>query len=460
MKVAGHSFRPSWAVLLTLGLAGLESVDAVELNVNNADSIKSAAKDIATNMMTYYTGMNPGDNPGNLPDPYYWWEAGAMFNSLINYWYYTGDETWNDITTQAMLWQAGDNAAFMPANQSKTEGNDDQVFWGFAAMSAAERNFPNPPSDQPQWLEMAQAVFNTQAARWDPATCGGGLRWQIFTWNNGYNYKNTISTGGFFQLAARLARYTGNQTYSDWADKAWDWITEVGFRSNEYNFWDGASDLSDCKDINKIEWTYNNGVFLLGAASMYNVTEDPKWKDRVQKILNAGEIFFVQEPPNVMYERACETVNTCMVDQRSFKGYLARWMADTIHMAPFTHDQIMPKLRATGQAAAKTCTGGEQGTTCGMRWTSQKWDHTKDFGQQMSVLEVVQANLIDYVAPPVTKDHGGTSKGNPNAGGKPVNPTPDALSYPITTADRAGAGILTALMMITLGGSCGWLIWD
>ena len=194
-----------------------------------------------------------------------------MFNSLINYWYYTGDDTWNDVTTQALLWQAGDNAAFMPANQSKTEGNDDQVFWGFAAMSAAERNFPNPPSDKPQWLEMAQAVFNTQAPRWDPSTCGGGLRWQIFTWNNGYNYKNTISTGGFFQLAARLARYTGNQTYSDWAEKAWDWISDVGFMSPEYNFWDGASDLTGCKDINKIEWTYNNGVFLLGAANMYNV---------------------------------------------------------------------------------------------------------------------------------------------------------------------------------------------
>ena len=109
--------------------------------------------------MTYYTGMNPGDNPGNLPPPYYWWEAGAMFNALIDYWFYTGDETWNNITMQGMVWQAGSTGTFMPANQTMTEGNDDQVFWGFAAMSAAERNFPNPPTGQPQWLEMAQAVF-------------------------------------------------------------------------------------------------------------------------------------------------------------------------------------------------------------------------------------------------------------------------------------------------------------
>lgn len=240
-------------------------------------SIKKAAKQVATNMMTYYTGMNPGDNPGNLPDPYYWWEAGAMFNALVDYWFYTGDTQWNNITIQGMLWQAGDNAAFMPSNQSKTEGNDDQAFWGFAAMSAAERNFPNPPAGKPQWLEMAQAVFNTQASRWDPGTCGGGLRWQIFTWNNGYSYKNTISTGGLFNIAARLHKYTGNQTYADWAEKAWDWTRQVGFMTDDYHFWDGASDLTDCKDMNKIEWTYNNGVYLLGAANMYNAvsTEHP-----------------------------------------------------------------------------------------------------------------------------------------------------------------------------------------
>lgn len=59
-------------------------------------------------------------------------------------------------------------------------------------MTAAENNFPNPPEDEPQWLALAQAVFNTQA---DPIrhddTCNGGLRWQIPLSNNGYDYKNS-----------------------------------------------------------------------------------------------------------------------------------------------------------------------------------------------------------------------------------------------------------------------------
>jgi mannan endo-1,6-alpha-mannosidase len=73
-----------------------------------------------------------------------------------------------------------------------------------AAMTAAELNFQNPPKDKPQWLALAQAVFNTQASRWDTTSCGGGLKWQIFTFNNGYNYKNSISNGCFFNLGSRL----------------------------------------------------------------------------------------------------------------------------------------------------------------------------------------------------------------------------------------------------------------
>lgn len=191
--------------------------------------------------MSLYTGNRTGDVPGNLPDPYYWWEAGAMFGTMIDYWYYTGDSTYNEVTTQALLFQVGPNNNYMPPNQSKTLGNDDQAFWGLAALSAAEVNFPNPPADQPQWLALAQAVFNTQAPRWNTETCGGGLKWQIFTFNNGYNYKNSISNGCFFNLAARLAKYTGNTTYSDWAERAWEWSYRIGMiDQNSYFVFDGT----------------------------------------------------------------------------------------------------------------------------------------------------------------------------------------------------------------------------
>jgi mannan endo-1,6-alpha-mannosidase len=138
-------------------------------------------------------------------------------------------------------------------------------------MSAAETAFPDPPPDKPQWLALAQAVFNLQTTRWAPDTCNGGLRWQIFPFNNGYTYKNTISNGCFFNLASRLARYTGNQTYADWAEKMYDWVNATGLVSPDFKFFDGADVTANCTGINRIQWSYNAGVYLLGAATMYNL---------------------------------------------------------------------------------------------------------------------------------------------------------------------------------------------
>lgn len=136
-------------------------------------------------------------------------------------------------------------------------------------MRAAELQFPNP-STSPSWLDLAVNVFNDQASRWDTSTCGGGLRWQIFTFNAGYNYKRAISSGVFFQLAARLARYTGNQTYADWATKSYDWTSSIGFLSQDYKVFDGADINVNCSTLNRLQWTYTAGAFMYGSAVMTN----------------------------------------------------------------------------------------------------------------------------------------------------------------------------------------------
>ncbi len=94
-------------------------------------SVKSAAAEIAYDMMTYYTGNISGQYniPGLLAQPpqgYYWWEAGAMWGSMINYWHVTGDASYNPTVTQGMLFQVGPEEDYMPPNQSKSLGNDDQ----------------------------------------------------------------------------------------------------------------------------------------------------------------------------------------------------------------------------------------------------------------------------------------------------------------------------------------------
>ena len=189
---------------------------------------------------------------------------------MINYWYYTGDTSYNEATMQALVHQIGADKDYMPENQTKTLGNDDQAFWGMAALTAAETNFEAPPTGVPGWLALAQGVFNEQTRRWDNLTCGGGLRWQKFITNVGYNYKNTISNGAFFNIAARLALYTGNQTYADWAIKSYDWVESTNMINAEYKVSDGGHVEDNCTKQDGTRWTYNAGIFMMGAAAMYN----------------------------------------------------------------------------------------------------------------------------------------------------------------------------------------------
>ncbi|KAL8284948.1 hypothetical protein RB597_002164 [Gaeumannomyces tritici] len=485
---------------------------AIQVDIKNPSSVRTAASTVAFGLMKYYAGNNTGQIPGNLPDPYYWWEAGAMFGTMIDYQFLTGDKTYSDVTIQAMLHQAGELRDFMPKNQTKTEGNDDQGFWAMAAMSAAENRFPDPPPGQAQWLALAQAVFNQYVTRWDTATCGGGLRWQIFTFNNGFNYKNSISNGCFFNLAARLARFTGNQTYAEWAERVWDWTESVKLISPEFDFYDGASVESgiNCTKHDVIQWSYNAGIFLHGSAFMYNMTGNDKWRSRVDGIVNRNsEIFF---NGTAMFEPACEGVNLCNNDQRSFKGYLTRWMAGTAALAPFTAERIAAQLRGHAELVPKACSGspakgfnGVPGTACGFSWVQAPgvpaFDGDVGVGEQMNALGALMYTLAlpreSTAAPggggntgggdrgggggggnggggggsgggssggddeppmafvPVTGANGGTSQGDVNAG---LAEKKEVQFEPITTGGKVAAGFLTSALALSITGFSIFLI--
>ena len=368
------------------------AVAAIQLDVSSPDNIKSVTSTLAFDMMSAYVGNQSGQVPGLLPgglqcNPnvegiYCWWEAGAMFGALINYWQYTGDTTYNSVVSQAMLFQRGPDSNFNPPNQSRSMGVDDQDFWAFTALDAVEANFPEAGGSNPSWLSMAQATYNFQKGLWDNATCGGGFRWQVVPVNAGYNLKNTVSNGGNFQLAARLAYVTGDSQYADWANKVYDWVEQSklyqwGQSTGILYIWDNTDTNNGCIDQTNYVWTYNYGLMLGGAAYMYNYTNGSQiWLDRVNTILNSTySLFFpAKYGGNIMTEMLCEDKLNCNQDQKSFKTYLARWMAVTSLLVPSTAASINPKLIASAKAAAAQCSGGSTGRQCGMRWYQSTFD--------------------------------------------------------------------------------------
>ena len=159
-----------------------------------------------------------------------------------------------------------------------------------------------------------------------------------------------------------------------------------------------------------------------------------------------------------MVEVPCELPDKiiCKTDMFSFKGYVHRWMAQTALLAPFTYDRILAALKNSTANAVKSCSGGENGRTCGFRWTTGGYDGWPGAGQQMNALAALSSLLIETeeVEGPVTSKTGGSGKTNPNAGAgrSPFEPP----VYTVETKDRVGAGLITAFM---LTGFLGALVW-
>lgn len=445
--------------IASFGMLLLPLAAAIDIDFTSNSSINTGLALIAKGLMDYYNGNDTGETPGMFSSPYYWWEAGAAWNSILDYWYYTGDDQYNDLLKSSLLYQVGDGWNYMPSNQTTTEGNDDQGFWGVTVMAAAEKNFTNPGDDQPQWLYLAQAVFNTMAARWDSTHCQGGLRWQIYTWNNGYNYKNTVSNGCLFMLAARLARFTGNESYTEWAGKVWDWVELHQFvktSDDVYPVYDGGYIEDNCSDVVSLEWTYNSGLYMAGAAFMYNHTNETKWLDRAEKIWGRSKVFFMDNT-TIMYEAACQPTLKCNNDQRCFKGIYSRFLGLTCLMAPTLNEEIQNHLELTTPGVLQSCTGGSDGHTCGMAWSYSGWDGYYGMGEQMSALEALQNRLIWTKQGPLTSDTGASSSGNGSAG---LDSATDLVqnTLSIQTKDKAGAAILTVILVGLFLLSAWWMI--
>ncbi|KAE8153216.1 glycosyl hydrolase family 76-domain-containing protein [Aspergillus avenaceus] len=431
-------------------------VQALDIDINDPQSIKDAASQTAHGSMLWYKGNETGQIPGAFPDK--WWEGSALFMSLLYYWYYTGDSTYNAQVRQGMEWQAGDGD-YMPSNYSSYLGNDDQAFWGIAAITAAEMNFTDASKGY-SWLSLAQGVFNTQRARWDTSNCGGGLRWQIFPYEAGYDMKNSISNGLLFQLAARLARYTNNDTYSDWADKVWDWSASTPLlNNNTWNVADSTEIQGGCNDQGNNQWSYNYGTYLTGAAYMYNLTEKASWKTAVDGLLNMTlNTFFPQSFGYIMSEVLCEPKEVCNDNEILFKGLVSGWLSLVAKLVPSTYDRILPKLQASAQGAAKSCSGMGN-NTCGVRWHLSKWDGLVGMEQQISATDVLSAVLITEKegGGPLTSSTGGSSSSDPNAGDGKSSSSPNTPKA-ITTGDRAGAGILTVVFAALWAGLIAFMV--
>ncbi|KAI1137801.1 glycoside hydrolase family 76 protein [Hypoxylon sp. FL0543] len=415
--------------LARLLLAAHGALAGLTVDVEDADSVRAAAALVAEDLMTFYPGDKPGMTPGIFEAPpdgeYYWWTGGALWGTLLNYRNHTGETKYDETISQGLAWQIGPSANYMPPNWTTTEGNDDQSSWALSAIAAEEIGFQEPGQNN-SWLSIAENVFNDQSSadrRVDDGECKGALRWQILSFNNGYDYVNSASNAGYFNLAAQLAHLTGNKTYEDAASDTFELLQNIGLISKNYDVYDGVH-ASDCKSINKVQFSYPAALLLQGAAYMYNHTGgDDDWKERLDGLVSRTlAVFF---PNGVAFEPACEKQGSCNSDMHFYRAELHRALGSTVEVAPYTADKILPVLKSSAKSAAAQCTGGDNGRLCGFEWSSGKFDGTTGPAQQMGVLEALVSILPAQGA---AAGNSSSSNGAGNGSGSPSGSAQDSTS--------------------------------
>ena len=94
-----------------------------------ADSIKNASANVAKELWSYYAVPEGngwhinGGYPGIIWEPYFWWQCGGMFGTLLDYWRYTGDSQYNDMVREGLIHQMGENLDLVCGHGQQARGS-------------------------------------------------------------------------------------------------------------------------------------------------------------------------------------------------------------------------------------------------------------------------------------------------------------------------------------------------
>ncbi|PYH92928.1 hypothetical protein BO71DRAFT_420471 [Aspergillus ellipticus CBS 707.79] len=391
----------AWGGVLTFLLAGLPAtVSALQLDINSTQSLKDAATTTVFNMFSNST-LNDTVNPVSGDDDFTWnatLEEAWLYSILIPYWNATGNDTYNDLIRTRL--DSKIDTQFGTSWDETDDSNMNHAAWGLAAVTAAELNFPGNTTNS--WQTLAANVASTLHTEWMfVQTCSGGL---VYSEQN-TSIKESFSNGEYFQLNARLAYLTSGDdqaTYANDAANVWDWsvLSELVDESDwtvQFTTMNTTAGANCTATSDQWRWTYQYGLYLSGAAYMYQVTGTEDWKTRAKGLLNTTVQYFFKK--GVMVEGGfvnSAEVGGFYIDNNSeytFRGLLASCLVAVAQLLPDTADTIVPLLQTTAKGAAKQCSGTSNGTVCGYDWTDSTYDQNPSFFASMSAASVFTANL-------------------------------------------------------------------
>lgn len=183
---------------------------------------------------------------------------------------------------------------------------------------------------------------------------------------------------------------------------------------------------------------------------IHRQTSSDIWKTRTQGFASSMKMFF---PSGIMTESACESVGTCLEDEKLFKGIAALSIAQTMAVAPFTTTTFMSDLRSTAAAAGKACSGSGQTTACASQWANNTGSTTSSIEGMVDVLNILTANLpsnskleTQSTSPAANSSTLSDSQANSSDGSVQASPSSSSATARSTNASNRGAEVKASVL--------------
>ncbi|GAA0938916.1 glycoside hydrolase family 76 protein [Kribbella koreensis] len=140
-------------------------------------------------------------------------------------------------------------------------------------------------------LARAKEIFTLVEHGWDTDAshpCAGGTFWTQAPWSQD---RNTISNGPGAELGAHLYLLTRDKAYLTSAKRMYAWAQNCMLAPNGL-YWDHI-DLAG--NVEKTQWSYNQGVMLGAGALLYKATHDKKYLTDAKALAKASLAFYGTE---------------------------------------------------------------------------------------------------------------------------------------------------------------------
>ena len=192
--------------------------------------------------------------------------------------------------------------------------NDDMLWLANASVRAYHA------TDDPEYLEVAEFLWDEIRLSWSDDVLGGGITWKKDT----PFQKNAVSNGPAAILGARLYEVGQDPEDLEWAIKIYEWEKNNLVDPETGLVWDGVK-LENGEPVVNKDWifTYNIGTFIGAGVRLFQLTGDEQYLNDAVKTARS-----MMTSPKLTTEGILR--NEGQGDGGLFKGILVRYLTELI----------------------------------------------------------------------------------------------------------------------------------